>query len=454
MILSCRISVVLALFYCGANIASAVEFTFGNFTCDDLGTTISITGYQDNALGPVVIPSSILRQGVDKPVTVIEVVAFDDVVGMTSVTIPSSVTTISSDAFARCTGLTSVTLPSSVTSVGANAFRDCAGLTSITLPAGLTSIEESLFEGCSSLTSLVIPQGVTVIGLRAFALCSGLISVNLPLSVTLIGEAAFTECAALENITLPAGLTTIDVSTFDNCDSLTSVTIPSSVSNIERYAFFDCDSLKNVTIPANVTTVGKEAFSEGALLTSVFFMANAPTMGDSVFDNLTANGNLRIYIFSGKTGFTQPGTPLPVPPISQYWQPLETQSTFYYACINMGSENPLTPWLILNNLPTNSNLQDDANGDGVNLLMAYALNLDPSKNLSASLPQPIFSPNQMSLNFYAGSSGITYRVETCNDLVSWTEVGVTLSPLNASQLRTATVNLSGSQRFMRLVVED
>jgi hypothetical protein len=450
-----RIPIFLSLAFLSGAVdhASAVEFQFGNFTCDDLGTTISIIDYPNDAAGPVVIPQSIERGGIQKPVTAIEVVAFDDSVGITSVTIPSSVTSVGSDAFARCTALTSVTLPSSLTSIGANAFRDCSALTGITLPIGLNVIEESLFEGCSSLTSLVIPQGVTIIGLRAFALCSGLISVNLPLSVTLIGEAAFTECAALESITLPAGLTAIDVSTFDNCDSLTSVTIPSSVSNIEKYAFFDCDSLKNVTIPASVTTVGQEAFSEGALLTYVFFMGNAPTMGDSVFDNLTTNGNLRIYIFSGKTGFTQPGAPLPVPPISQYWQPLETQPAFFYACINMGSENPLTPWLILNNLPINSNLQDDANGDGVNLLMAYALNLDPSENLSGSLPQPVLGDNLLSMSFYAGSPGIMYRVETCTDLMSWTDVGVVLTLPDPFQVITASVDLSGSQRFMRLVVE-
>lgn len=415
---SYRSPVALALFCCVVNIASAAEFTFGDFTCDDLGTTISILDYPNSALGPVVIPSSILRLGVDKPVTVIEVVAFDDVVGMTSVVIPSSVTTISSDAFARCTGLTSVTLPSSVTTVGANAFRDCAALSSITLPAGLTSIEESLFEGCSSLTSLVIPQGVTVIGPRAFA-----------------------QCVELVSLIIPQGVSSIEGSTFEGCDSLTRVSIPTSVTSIGDFAFSDCGALSNVTIPVNVTSIGNNAFDGCLILRYVFFLGNAPSMGDTVFDNQATNANLRVYFFNGKSDFDAP-----------FWLPVENQPP--YPSINMGSENPLTPWLILNNLPTNSNLQDDANGDGVNLLMAYALNLDPSENLSGSLPLPVFGPNQMSLSFYAGSLGITYRVQTCNDLVSWTEVGVSLSPLNAEQSRTATVNFSGRQRFMRLVVSN
>ena len=397
--------------------ASAVEFTFGNFTCEDPGSTISIIDYPNEAVGPVVIPQSIERGGIQKPVTAIEVVAFDDSAGITSVTIPSSVTSVGSDAFARCTALTSVTLPSSLTSIGANAFRDCSALTSITLPIGLSVIEESLFEGCSSLAILEIPGGVTEIGPRAFAQCDSLVSLSIP-----------------------EGVTTINNSTFEGCNLLTRVSLPPSVNRIDQFAFADCDSIVTFAIPSTVTVMGNNVFDSCNLLRFVFFMGNAPTMGDTVFENQGINPNLRIYFFDGKSGFTAP-----------LWFPIENQPP--YASINMGAENPMTPWLILNNLPTNSNLEDDANGDGVNLLMAYALNLDPSKNLSSSLPQPVFGNNLMSMSFYAGSPGITYRVETCTDLMSWTDVGVTLSLPNSLQIITASVDLSGSQRFMRLVVE-
>jgi BspA type Leucine rich repeat region (6 copies) len=407
----------LALFSGMMDRASAVEFLFGDFTCDDLGTTISIIDYPNEAVGPVVIPQSIERGGIQKPVTVIEVVAFDDSVGITSVTIPSSVTSVGSDAFARCTALTSVTLPSSLTSIGANAFRDCSALTSITLPIGLSVIEESLLEGCSSLVTLEIPGGVTAIGPRAFAQCDGLVSLSIP-----------------------EGVTTISNSTFEGCNLLTRVSLPPSVNQIDNFAFADCDSMVTFTIPSTVTVMGNSVFDACGLLESVFFMGDAPAMGDTVFDNQSNNPNLRIYFFDGKSGFTAPS-----------WLPIENQPP--YASINMGSENPMAPWLILNDLPANSNPQDDANGDGVNLLMAYALNLDPSKNLSGSLPKPVLGNNQMSMSFYADSPGITYRVETCTDLMSWTDVGVTLSLPNSFQIVTASVDLSGSQRFMRLVVE-
>lgn len=100
----------------------------------------------------------------------------------------------------------------------------------------------------------------------------------------------------------------------------------------------------------------------------------------------------------------------------------------------------------------NTDMQTDPNGDGVNLLMAYALNLDPKQNLSCSMPQPVYTANQMSLPFYAGSEGITYKVEASTDLQTWSAAGVTLSAKDVYNCRTARVDLNDPSRFMRLMV--
>ena len=92
------------------------------------------------------------------------------------------------------------------------------------------------------------------------------------------------------------------------------------------------------------------------------------------------------------------------------------------------------------------------NGDGVSLLMDYALNLDPNQNQSGSMPKPVMAGNQMSLAYYAGSTGVTYAVETSPDLQTWTTSGVTLSAPDANNIRTATVPTAGVNCFMRLVV--
>ena len=71
---------------------------FGSFTYRVVdGSTVEITAYPQNAVGPFDIPAQI----VSKPVT-----------------------SIGSRAFSSCTGLTSVTIPSSVTSIGDFAFAD------------------------------------------------------------------------------------------------------------------------------------------------------------------------------------------------------------------------------------------------------------------------------------------------------------------------------------------
>ena len=94
--------------------------------------------------------------------------------------------------------------------------------------------------------------------------------------------------------------------------------------------------------------------------------------------------------------------------------------------------DPVTIWLLANGLPSNANLQSDPNGDGVNLLMAYALDLDPKQNLSGSMPKPVCAANQISLTFHAASAGVTYTVESSTDLQTWSTAEVILT--HAGQL--------------------
>jgi hypothetical protein len=118
----------------------------------------------------------------------------------------------------------------------------------------------------------------------------------------------------------------------------------------------------------------------------------------------------------------------------------------------MGAQSPVTTWLLANGYPAGTDLQVDPNSDGVNFLMAYALNLDPKLNLSSNMPRPVLAGNQLGLTFYAGNPDVTYRVETSTDLQAWTTNGVTVSAMDANKFRTATVPMAGAQRFMRLGV--
>lgn len=470
--------------------------------CDGLASVTILPGLQligsqaftyCNVLTQVTIPSS---------VTYIGSSAFAGS-GLASAALPSSVTTIGSNAFAYCSDLVSITvdaanpnysssngvlynqaqtqlvqypkgksggyaIPSSVTVLGNDAFYGADGLTQVTLPPGLTTIGDRAFSYCRGLTSVVIPSAVTHIGIGAFGYCYGLTSVAIPASVTNIGAIAFTYCSNAGFITVaagnanysskdgvlfnknqteliqcpagmsgayvvPAGVTGIGDSAFFGCAKLTGVAMPSGVVRIGTNVFTTCSELTKVSIPASVTDVGYAAFDNCRKLVSATFAGNAPVMGSPVFRSVASG--FKVYYFNGATGFTSP-------------------TWLGYPSFNLGALSPVGSWLLARGFFHDDPLQSDPNGDGVNLLLAYALNLDPRQNLSGSLPRPVMAGGQMGLSFYAGTAGVAYAVETSTDLQVWSTAGVTLSAPDANQMRTATVARSGSNQFLRLAVRN
>ncbi|MGI9243892.1 MAG: hypothetical protein ACR2RV_24055 [Verrucomicrobiales bacterium] len=111
---------------------------------------------------------------------------------------------------------------------------------------------------------------------------------------------------------------------------------------------------------------------------------------------------------------------------------------------------PAATWLTGHRFCNDTNLQQGLKGDGVPLLMAYALDLDPNLNLLGSLPLPVVSEDSLSISHYAAADGITYTVQTSTDLRAWTTDGVTLSEIGADGQQTATVSQGGDGRFLRV----
>jgi hypothetical protein len=120
----------------------------------------------------------------------------------------------------------------------------------------------------------------------------------------------------------------------------------------------------------------------------------------------------------------------------------------------MGPESPVKLWLIKNSYSHDTNTALDMNGDSVSLLMAYALNLDPRSNLSSSMPLPQLDEALLSITYYAASEGITYQVQTTDNLSSWTTSGVSISQPDTAGFRTASVPATDTARFIRLVVSE
>lgn len=65
-----------------------------------------------------------------------------------------SVISIADCAFENCLGLTSITIPNSVTSIGDFVFSHCENLTDFTIPSSVTSIGIDVFGGCDNLKSV------------------------------------------------------------------------------------------------------------------------------------------------------------------------------------------------------------------------------------------------------------------------------------------------------------
>ena len=199
--------------------------------------------------GNIVIPESIVYEGVECSVTSIGNAAFSSCNELNSVVIPNSVTAIGNNAFENCSSLISLTIPNSVSSIGAFAFSSCSGLTSITIGESVTSIDEDAFENCSSLTSLVIPNSVMTIGNQAFRGCSSLTSIMIGNGVIQIGMEAFENCTSLTTLTIGGGVKKIFYHAFANCPELADVyclaeEVPATIYS-DRFSSSVTDTFEN-----------------------------------------------------------------------------------------------------------------------------------------------------------------------------------------------------------------
>jgi hypothetical protein len=186
-----------------------------------------------------------------------------------------------------------------VTAIGPVAFEDCVGVTSVTIPLSVTNIGEDAFINCSGLTSVTIPNSVTVIQDWAFRLCTNLASVEIPHSVTSLGTGAFSSCTGLTSVTLSNSLTSIETGVFSDCGRLTSITIPHSVTSIGERAFMLCTGLTSITIPISVTSIGMEAFRSCRGLKDLSVSWPAPlSIAADVFTGLTL-GEIILHVPEG-----------------------------------------------------------------------------------------------------------------------------------------------------------
>lgn len=313
-------------------------------------------------------------------------------------------------------------------------------ITSITIPEGVTTIGRFAFAVCSNLTSVSFPDSVTTIGNEAFYQCHGLISVTLGQGVTSIGDLAFFRNSRLALLNLPDSLTTIGERAFEGC-ALTSLTIGQNLASLGTGAFFRCTKLRSIVFRSTLGFMGAYCFGDCDALTAAVFLGNAPGVSESSNVFQRAAPGFVVYFLNGVTGFTTPTWgPVIGGSDSHATQPLDRVPT-----------NPEV-WLLGHGLPMNTDLNLDPNGDGVNHLMVYALELDPNAGFISNPLEVTLDSNALEFTFFAGKQDVTYTPQTSTDLKNWTSDGVTLSELSVEGRRTASVGTSQPIQFLRLLL--
>ena len=348
-------------------------------------------------------------------------------------------------AFYNCAALGAFTLPSSATSVARDAFQGCRGLASVGVNGTLGALGDRAFLGCSALAVITVDaanatyssaNGVLFNKARTtLLLCPAALSgsYTVPSTVTALAAGAFARCNALTSVTLPSSLAAISDDAFYQATALSRVTIPESVTSIGTWALAGCPKLGSVTIPTSVTSVGNDAFHFDGALAYALFSGSAPTMGTTVFN--AANSNFTIYYFATQTGFSTP-------------------TWLGYPAVALTTPPAVVSWLAQYGYAPGVSTLSDADGDGVSLLLAYALGLNPNANLTGSVPAATLGGNTLSLTFYGNRTDVNYTVQSSADLLTWTTKDVTLTTPDANGLRTASVpaDAADGRRFLRLVV--
>ncbi len=238
--------------------------------------TVEVTSGNGNPAyhGYLVIPESVMLDGVEYTV-----------VG------------ISYRAFADCSELNYVEMPNTITYIGEQAFNNCSSLSEVNFPENLTEIGDWSYTNCSALAGeLIVPDKVVTIGGSAFLGCSALTSIVVGNGVTTISASAFQGCDGVKVISLGENLETIGNTAFSGTHPEGELVIPNKVTSLGSWAFSGCSGLTSLTLGSSVETIGGNAFASCYNITSITTLNPVPpTLSDGAFSNYNAT----LYVPAG-----------------------------------------------------------------------------------------------------------------------------------------------------------
>lgn len=283
------------------------EVTF-NWYVNDEGVSCKIC---DDYTGDIIVPSTIIVNGVEYTVNKIGYRAFN-CYGyenpVTSVNLPNTIEIIDDEAFMYDQGLTKVNIPSSVKTIGANPFAYCIALNTINLKSSnfiyenkmlMTSDKTRLIAVIGAWTEeqnleIELPQTIENIDEYAMAHAYGIFSVKLPNSLKKIGYFAFNQCINLTSISIPASVREIIGNPFMWCLKLDEITVEhgNNYYKIENDMLMTINGDKVITIPLTkssftipetVKTIGELAGYGNTNITSLTIPNNVEILEDRAF---------------------------------------------------------------------------------------------------------------------------------------------------------------------------
>lgn len=210
--------------------------------------------------------------------------AFEEHVGLISVTLPNSLVSIGNDAFSGCKSLRTAMLPDSIINIGNRAFYRCSSLSSITMPNHVESIGDEAFCDCN-ISSITIPVSTTYIGVNAFGGC-GLKNIFV--------DSSNKNYCAIDDVLFSKAIDRLVLYPENKQD--TSYIIPSSVTNIGNYAFYNCRGLTSIVIPNRLKAIETGAFGNCIKLTYLTIPNSVIYIGNYAFDHM--NHILKVYELS------------------------------------------------------------------------------------------------------------------------------------------------------------
>ena len=193
---------------------------------------------------------------ISEGVTEIKPGAFQRMINLKTVKLPSTLKKIGNQAFSKCKSLRNLEIPQSVEYLGEQVFQECA-LEYLDISHIDASEAALLFEDCPNLKTVKLNTKMTKIPSCMFLGCSALESIDIPSTVTYIGVRAFAGCKSLKNIILPTSLNKIDAIAF-NGSGITELVIPYGTKIIGRL-LVDTDNFKSLYVPETVNSFSSEA---------------------------------------------------------------------------------------------------------------------------------------------------------------------------------------------------